>query len=185
MSEYRQIPPVSTLPSTLGILDPAVRRYLDMLTNVMDQRSGASGKADKNRFITSAELAVISAKLASLTTLVGSGTGAEVDQTIASIDKAEAADALRKLLRRTTVVTSGSITMGAETATDYSYFVAGAHIMSLPAPNNNRYTVKNTTSANITVDTAGAELIEGAASISIAPESSVDILSNGTNWFVV
>lgn len=90
-------------------------------------------------------------------------------------------------ITRTVVVTSGSATMGSTASTDYMYFVAGAHTMSLPAAsgNTNRYTVKNNHSANITIDTAGAENIEGAASISIAPEESVDIMSDGTNWFVV
>lgn len=90
-------------------------------------------------------------------------------------------------ITRTVVVTSGSATMGSTASTDYVYFVAGAHTMSLPAAsgNTNRYTIKNNHSANITVDTAGAENIEGAASISIAPEESVDIMSDGTNWFVV
>lgn len=90
-------------------------------------------------------------------------------------------------ITRTVVVTSGSATMGSSASTDYVYFVAGAHTMSLPAAsgNTNRYTVKNNHSANITIDTAGAENVEGAASISIAPEESVDLVSNGTNWFVV
>ena len=88
-------------------------------------------------------------------------------------------------ITRTVVVTSGSITLGSAAATDYVYSVAGAHTLSMPSPNTNQYTVKNNHSANITINTAGAELIEGAASISIAPEESVDIVSDGTNWYVV
>ena len=88
-------------------------------------------------------------------------------------------------ITRTVVVTSGSITLGATASTDYVYFVAGAHTLSMPSPNTNRYTIKNNHSANITVDTAGAELIEGAASISIAPQEAVDILSDGTNWLII
>jgi hypothetical protein len=90
-------------------------------------------------------------------------------------------------ITRTIVSTSGSATMGSSASTDYVYFVTGAHTMSLPAAagNTNRYTVKNNHSANITIDTAGAETVEGAASISIAPEESVDFLSNGTNWSVI
>lgn len=90
-------------------------------------------------------------------------------------------------ITRTVVVTSGSITLGNTASTDYMYFVAGAHTLSMPAAagNTNRYTIKNNHSANITIDTAGAENIEGAASISIAPEEAVDIMSDGTNWFVI
>lgn len=88
-------------------------------------------------------------------------------------------------ITRTITTTSGSATMGSTASVDYVYFVAGAHTMSLPSPNTNRYTVKNNHSANITIDTVGAETIEGAASISIAPGESVDIISDATNWFVV
>ncbi len=96
-------------------------------------------------------------------------------------------DLATKQNRRIITITSGSATMGSTALTDYAYFVSGAHTMSLPSAvgNTNRYTVKNNHSVNITIDTAGAELIEGAASISIAPEESVDILSNATNWYVV
>lgn len=90
-------------------------------------------------------------------------------------------------ITRTVVVTSGSATMGSSASTDYVYFVAGAHTMSLPAAagNTNRYTVKNNHSAAITIDTAGAENIEGAASLSLEPNDAVDIFSDGTNWYVV
>lgn len=68
---------------------------------------------------------------------------------------------------------------------NYIYFVTGAHLMSLPAPNTNRYTVKNNHTLAITLDTVGTELIEGVNSIVINPESAVDLVSNGTNWFVI
>lgn len=90
-------------------------------------------------------------------------------------------------IARSISVTSGSATMGSSANTDYVYFIAGAHTMSLPAAsgNTNRYTVKNNHSTNITIDTVGAETIEGSASISIAPGESVDIISDGSNWLVV
>lgn len=90
-------------------------------------------------------------------------------------------------ITRTIVNTSGSATMGSSASTDYTYFVTGAHTMSLPAAagNTNRYTVKNTTGSAITVDTAGAENVEGAASVSIAAGLSNDFLSDGTNWWII
>lgn len=90
-------------------------------------------------------------------------------------------------ITRTVVVTSGSATMGSAASTDYFYSVVGAHTMSLPAAagNTNRYTVKNNHSAAITVDTSGSETIDGTASISINPQSSVDIISDGTNFNIV
>jgi hypothetical protein len=88
-------------------------------------------------------------------------------------------------ITRTVVVTSWSITLGTTASVDYLYFVAWAHTLSMPSPNTNRYTVKNNHSANITIDTVWAETIEWAASISIAPEESVDIASDGTNRFII
>jgi hypothetical protein len=90
-------------------------------------------------------------------------------------------------ISRTVVVTSGNTTMGSAASTDYVYFVAGLHTMSLPTAvgNTNKYVVKNNHSANITVDTAGAENVEGVASISIPPESSFEFVSDNTNWWII
>lgn len=89
-------------------------------------------------------------------------------------------------ITRTVITTSGSTTMGSSASTDYVYFVAGAHTLSLPAAsgNTNRYSVKNLHSSAITIDTAGAENIEGASSLSLQPNDAVDIFSDGTNWYV-
>ncbi len=90
-------------------------------------------------------------------------------------------------ITRAVSVTSGNVTAGSSANTDYVYFVAGAHTVSLPAAsgNTNRYTIKNTHSANITIDTVGSETIDGTASIEIAPEESVDIISDGTNFRII
>ena len=90
-------------------------------------------------------------------------------------------------ITRSVVSTSGSVTMGSTASTDYIYFVTGAHTLSLPAAsgNTNRYTVKNNHSSAITVDTAGAENVEGGASISVPAGSSVDLASDGTNWWIL
>jgi hypothetical protein len=90
-------------------------------------------------------------------------------------------------ITRSIVVTSGSVTAGSTALVDYVYLVAGAHTISLPAAsgNTNLYTIKNNHSANITIDTVGSETIDGTASISIAPEESVNIISNGTNFNIV
>ena len=90
-------------------------------------------------------------------------------------------------ITRIVSVTSGSVTAAAVASTDYVFFVAGAHTVSLPAAsgNTNQYTIKNNHTAAITVDTVGSENIDGTASISVKPEESVNIISNGTNFFIV
>lgn len=91
-------------------------------------------------------------------------------------------------ITRTVTVTSGSFTAGSTASTDYIYLHAGAHNATLPTAsgNSNRYTFKNKHSAAITVTRAGADTVEGATSISIAPSDSVDLISDGTSaWSVI
>lgn len=90
-------------------------------------------------------------------------------------------------LVRSIVVTSGNATMGAAASTDYVYLVAGAHTMTLPTAvsNTNRYTVKNNHSANITVNTTSSQTIDGTTTISIAPGSSVDLISTNSAWSII
>jgi len=88
---------------------------------------------------------------------------------------------------RTVVVTSGNTTAGATAGTDYIYLVAGAHTITLPTAvsNTNRYTIKNNHSANITIGTTSSQTIDGTTTISIAPQESVDIISDNTNWRII
>lgn len=90
-------------------------------------------------------------------------------------------------ISRAIVSSSGSFTAGATAATDYVYLITGAHAVALPTAvsNTNRYTFKNNHSAAITITPNGAETLEGAASIQIAPEDAVDIISNNSNWFII
>ena len=77
-------------------------------------------------------------------------------------------------------------TAGATTNTDYVYFCTATLTLTLPTAvgNTNRYTVK-CVAGTLTIDGAGAETIDGTATISVAVEDSVDLISNGTEWKVV
>ena len=90
-------------------------------------------------------------------------------------------------ITRSIVVTSGSATMGATALTDYVYLVAALDTMTLPTAvsNTNRYTIKNNHSANITVNTTSSQTIDGTTTISIAPQDSVEIISNNINWNII
>lgn len=90
-------------------------------------------------------------------------------------------------ITRTVVVTSGNVTAGATTAVDYTYLIAGAHVLTLPTAisNTNRYTVKNDHSADITINTTSSQTVDGTTSIQISPEDSVDIISDNSNWRII
>jgi len=89
-------------------------------------------------------------------------------------------------ISRTVVTTSGSLTLGAAASTDYTYFVAGAHTLTMPTAvaNTNRYSLKNNHSAAITVDTTSAQTIDGGSTLILQPNDAVDLMSNNSNWFV-
>lgn len=79
-------------------------------------------------------------------------------------------------------------TAGSTALTDYVYFVSGTTTLTLPTAvgNTNRYTIKNIGVATVTIATTSAQTIDGSASASLpVANTSLDLLSNGSNWFVV
>jgi hypothetical protein len=83
---------------------------------------------------------------------------------------------------------SSPTTAGATATTDYVYFVSGTTTLTLPTAvgNSNRYTVKNTGSATVTVATTSAQTIDGSATATLPVQyTSIDLISDGANWNVV
>lgn len=82
---------------------------------------------------------------------------------------------------------SAPTTAGATASTDYVYFVSGTTTLTLPTAvgNTNMYTIKNTGSATVTVDTTSSQTIDGALTLTINTPYSYNIISNNSNWFIV
>lgn len=61
--------------------------------------------------------------------------------------------------------------------------------LSLPAATSwfgHRFSIRHSTGGNTcTVDTVGTELIDGAASITVPVTHTIDVISDGTNWYTV
>lgn len=89
-------------------------------------------------------------------------------------------------ITRTVTSISADTTAGSTASTDYVYFVSGTTTLTLPTAvgNTNRYTVKSITGTTV-VACNGIETIDGTATIGIANEDSVDLISNNTEWKVV
>lgn len=85
-------------------------------------------------------------------------------------------------ITRTVTSISTPTTAGASASVDYVYFVTNT-TLTLPTAvgNTNRYTVK-CISGTCVVDGAGAETIDGTTTITMKPEESVDLISNGINF---
>jgi len=90
-------------------------------------------------------------------------------------------------ITRSVITMSSSITLGSTALTDYVYFVPAAYAPTLPTAvsNTNRYTIKNTSGANITIATTSSQTIDGSTTITIIPLQSVDLISNNANWNLV
>ena len=77
---------------------------------------------------------------------------------------------------------------GATAKTDYVYFVSGTTTLTLPTAvsNSNLYTVKNTGANTVTIATTSSQTIDGSLTITLpVANTSVDIVSDGSNWRIV
>lgn len=106
------------------------------------------------------------------------------DMAAATYDPAGVA---RQLSSQVITTTSGATAAGAQASTHYVYLVAGAHVVTLPTAVSNTalYSIKNNHSADITISTTSSQTIDGAVGITVAPEDSVTIISNNTNWNII
>lgn len=89
-------------------------------------------------------------------------------------------------ITRSIVVTSGNINAGSSPSTDYVYIISGPHTVTLPSAvsNTNRYTLKNSHTANVSLAFTGGQTADGGG-VTLAPQESVELLSNGSNWIIV
>lgn len=100
-------------------------------------------------------------------TITGSGGGSGITRSVNSI--------------------STPTTAGSTASTDYVYFVSGTTTITQPTAvgNTNRYSIKNTGSDTVTVAFDGAETADGSSTLTLLPNVSVDLISNGTIWFIL
>lgn len=73
-------------------------------------------------------------------------------------------------------------------STDYVYLVSGTTTLTLPTAvgNTNRYTVKNVDTGTVTIDTTSSQTIDGGASALLTVQyTSVDLISDGSNWLII
>ena len=83
---------------------------------------------------------------------------------------------------------SSATTAGLNLYTDYVYFVTGTTTITLPTAvsNTNKYTIKNIDSSlYTTVATTSSQTIDGSSTVTIKPYTSLDFISNGTNWYII
>lgn len=84
---------------------------------------------------------------------------------------------------------SGTTNAGSSANTDYVYnAVSDSFTVTLPTAvsNTNRYTMKQSSTGVLTIATTSSQTIDGSTTYSLSKQyQAVDILSNGSNWFLV
>ena len=129
-------------------------------------------------------------------TTAASSKSTPVDADVLPLADSAASFGLKKLTwanlkanvwQRSIVAVSGSTTLGAAPNTDYIAFVSSGGAPTLPSAvgNTSRYSIKNNHTANITVSTTSSQTIDGTTTIVLAPEESVDLVSDTANWRVL
>ena len=85
-----------------------------------------------------------------------------------------------------TSVSSGG-TLGAAANTDYVVLASGTNTQTLPTAvgNKNRYTIKNTGTGVITVNTTSSQTIDVSLTITLDAYTAVDIISDNANWWII
>lgn len=86
------------------------------------------------------------------------------------------------VVRRTIQTVTTSTTLGA--AGDYIVFVGSGGAPTLPTAvgNTGRYSFKNTTTTNCTIATTSSQTIDSATSYVLSPGTTVELVSDGSNW---
>lgn len=94
---------------------------------------------------------------------------------------------LNTKISRSVVTVTGVETVGSVTGTDYVVFIGTGGEPTLPDAigNQNKYTLKNIASDNRHVATTTSQTIEGNTIITLIPNASIDVLSDGTNWRII
>lgn len=89
--------------------------------------------------------------------------------------------------KRVITVITGSVTIGSEKNTDYVILVdtGGAPTLPTAVGNTSRITIKNVSSTNKTVLTSSSQGIDDSVGITLRPNASVDLVSDGSGWVVI
>lgn len=90
------------------------------------------------------------------------------------------------ITRNTSTVTT-SVTVGAAASTDYVVFIGASGAVTLPTAvgNTNRYTLKTIDTTSKTIATTSSQTIDGSTTITLTPNTSVDVVSDTSNWRII
>jgi hypothetical protein len=90
---------------------------------------------------------------------------------------------------RTILPITGAATGAAADNVDYVYYWTGSTAYTYTQPtavsNTGLYTLKNSSTVNQTVAFTGGQNADGTTTITLTPNSSIDLISNNSNYMIV
>lgn len=90
---------------------------------------------------------------------------------------------------RSIIAITANVTGAAAASTDYVYYWTGSTPYTYTQPtavgNTNRYTLKNASTVNQTVNFTGGEDADGSTTITLTPNTAIDLISNNTDYMIV
>lgn len=86
-------------------------------------------------------------------------------------------------ITRTVSTVTTTLTGGATANTDYVYLLSTGSTYTQPTAvsNTNLYSIKNITGSNKSIAATSGQTFDGG-SLTLAPDESVDLISDGSNW---
>lgn len=93
------------------------------------------------------------------------------------------------IIRNTPNILSDNTIGGAAVSTDYVYTWEGSSAFTYTQPtavgNSNRYTLKNGSTINQTVNFSSGQNADGSTTLILTPNTSLDLISDTVNWRII
>jgi hypothetical protein len=117
---------------------------------------------------------------------ISAGTGISITQSGTTYT---IASTVSSGISRSIINVTGATTAGSASSVDYVYNgTSGPYAITMPTAvsNTNRYTIKNSGTGAISIYTTSSQTIDGITFYNLNKQySAIDLMSNGSNWFIV
>jgi hypothetical protein len=104
-----------------------------------------------------------------------------------ALDNLAAMDIAASGINRSIISVTSTLTGAAASKVDYVYLLGAGAVYTQPTAvgNTNCYTLKNVHTTSKTISFTSGQTADGSSSITLTPNTSVDLISDNSNWRVL